>query len=359
MSIQKFGIKGKIALKTGAAIAAVLLLAGVWLAAGLFGSPFKTKDTAYVYVRPTDTEATILEQLRTQAQATSLRGWKVARTLTTFKPRTGRYAVEPGESMWSVYRKLQRGRQEPVRLVVPSVRTLERLAGALADRLMLDSAAVADSLADERFAARYGHTPQTLPALFIPNTYEVYWDTPLAQFMQRMQRENEAFWNANDRQAKADRMHMTRNEVTTLASIVDEETAANAEKPRVAGMYLNRLAIGMPLQADPTVKFALYYEARREGRSGDEEFALRRILNTHLHTDNPYNTYRNTGLPPGPIRVASVAGIDAVLNHETHTYIYMCAKEDFSGTHNFATTYAEHQANARRYTAALNARGIK
>ena len=340
-------------------VTGILGLGVLWMATGLLGSPFRIDDTAYIYVRPADTETTIMQQLKEEAQASSLRGWRLASKLTTFKPRTGRYAVAPGESMWSVYRKLQRGRQEPVRFALPSVRTLERLAGAIADKLMLDSATVADSLCDEQFAAHYGYDTQTLPALFIPNTYELYWDISLGQFMQRMERENEAFWQANNREAKARDMQMDRDDVVTLASIIDEETSNNGEKPRVAGMYLNRLRTGMPLQADPTVKFALYRQARDEGRSGDEEFALRRILHTHLQTDNPYNTYRNAGLPPGPIRIPSIAGIDAVLNHEKHTYLYMCAKEDFSGTHNFATTYAEHQANARRYTAALNARGIR
>ena len=141
-------------------------------------------------------------------------------------------------------------------------------------------------------------------------------------------------------------MGLTPNEVATLASIIDEETANNGEKPMVAGMYLNRLKKGMLLQADPTVKFAL----------GD--FTLRRILNKHLEVDNPYNTYKYPGLPPGPIRVPSVQGLEAVLNPAQSNYLYMCAKEDFSGTHNFACTLAEHLQNARRYQQALNQRGI-
>ena len=164
--------------------------------------------------------------------------------------------------------------------------------------------------------------------------------------MERMVKEHNAFWTA-ERKQKADAMGMSLVEVATLASIIDEETANNGEKPMIAGMYLNRLKTNMPLQADPTIKFAL------------KDFALRRIYHKQLKVESPYNTYVNTGLPPGPIKVASVAGIDAVLNHVEHNYLYMCAKEDFSGTHNFARTYTEHLANAARYTKALNERGIK
>ena len=213
----------------GAAIGVAVILGatGLWMFTGLFGSPFHIDETTYIYVRPTDTEATIIQQLKDVTHTSSMRGWRLANKLTTFTPRTGRYAVVPGESMLDVYRKLQRGRQEPVRFTLPSVRTLERLAGAMADKLMLDSATVADSLCDEQFAARYGYDTQTLPALFIPNTYELYWDISLAQFMQRMERENEAFWQTDNREAKARDMQMSRDQVVTLASIIDEETSNN------------------------------------------------------------------------------------------------------------------------------------
>ena len=161
-----------------------------------------------------------------------------------------------------------------------------------------------------------------------------------------MQKEHDHFWKG-ERQAKAAQMQMTPVEICTLASIIDEETANTAEKPMIAGMYLNRLKKGMPLQADPTIKFAL------------KQFELKRIWQKLLTIDSPYNTYRNEGLPPGPIKIASIKGIDAVLNHVDHDYLYMCAKEDFSGTHNFATTYQEHLQNAAKYSKALNERGIK
>lgn len=264
----------------------------------------------------------------------------------TYKLRTGHYLIEPGESSLALYKKLRNGQQSPIRLTIPSVRTLDRLAGHVGLRLMMDSTEIYAAFRDSAFISELGYTYESLPSLFIPNTYEVYWDMSLQGFMQRMIKENKRFWNA-EREAKAKSLGYSHAEISTLASIIDEETANNAEKPMVAGMYINRLKINMPLQADPTVKFAL----------GD--FSLRRIYFEHLKVDNPYNTYRIVGLPPGPIRIPSIAGLDAVLNFVEHPYLYMCAKEDFSGTHNFAVTYREHINNARRYSAALNKRNIR
>ena len=274
-------------------------------------------------------------------------GWTILSHTFPYTPHTGCYTVEPTDDLLSVYRRLRRGQQTPVRLTVPSVRRLARLAGTLANCLMLDSAEVATAFADSAFAAAQGYNTASLPSLFIPNTYEVYWDTSLERLMQRLKREYDAFWQAEGRDEAARELGMTREEVATLASIIDEETNYGPERARIAGLYINRLHRGMPLQADPTVKFAL----------GND--SLRRILNSHLRTPSPYNTYLNTGLPPGPIRIATIASIDAVLNAEKHDYLYFCAREDFSGSHNFARTYAEHMANARRYQQALNARGIR
>jgi UPF0755 protein len=210
---------------------------------------------------------------------------------------------------------------------------------------MLDSLTLINALSDEDFCRQLGYSTATLPALFIPNTYEVYWDISLKGLMARMQKENKAFWN-NEREQKAKALNLSHEEICTLASIVEEETANDAEKPIIAGLYLNRLHKGMLLQADPTVKFAV----------GD--FSLRRILGEHLKKDSPYNTYLNLGLPPGPIRIASIKGLDAVLNHRKHNYLYMCAKADFSGTHEYAATFNEHKKNARNYIRALNERNI-
>ena len=272
--------------------------------------------------------------------------WDIYNNVFSYNLRTGRYRVEPETTCLGLYRLLRNGTQEPMNLVIPNSRTMEKLAAVLSQSLMVDSAEIASVLTDSSYLDRHGYTTATIPALFIPNTYEVYWDISVDKLIERMEHENSHFWT-EERKAKAKACGLTQEQVATLASIVDEETANNAEKPMIAGLYLNRLRLGMPLQADPTVKFAV----------GD--FSLRRILHKHLMVDSPYNTYRVEGLPPGPIRIASIAGLDAVLNHVEHPYLYMCAKEDFSGTHNFASTLPEHYRNARRYVKALNARGIR
>ena len=198
---------------------------------------------------------------------------------------------------------------------------------------------------DSAWCASMEFNRQTIVAMFIPNTYEVYWNVSPERFMARMKREYKAFWNAS-RQEKAQAAGLSPVEVSVLASIVEEESAAVDEYPVIAGLYLNRLKAGIPLQADPTVKFAV----------GD--FSLRRILDKHLEVDSPYNTYKYAGLPPGPIRIPSIQALDAVLNYTKHRYLYMCAKEDFSGRHNFAVTLAEHNRNAARYRSELNRRKI-
>ena len=294
----------------------------------------------YIYIDRDDT----VDSVRTK----SALGWRwdAYSKVLSFHPHTGRYHVYPEMTCLQLYRLLRNGIQEPMNLVVPTSRTMDRLAAVLSQSLMVDSAEIATVLTDSIYLATRGYTTATIPALFIPNTYEVYWDISVDKLVERMERENERFWTA-ERKTKAEACGLTPKEVATLASIVDEETANDAEKPMIAGLYLNRLHKRMLLQADPTVKFAV----------GD--FALRRILGKHLKVESPYNTYLVAGLPPGPIRIASIAGLEAVLNHKTHNYLYMCAKEDFSGTHNFAETLAEHQRNARRYINALNARGIR
>ena len=304
-------------------------------------------ETVYIQVRPGDNTQRVGEMLTSAIELKTMAAFAPLMEHYKYDQRVkpGNYAIRPGDSMRDVCLRLLSGNQTPVKLVIPSVRTLDRLAGAVGKQLMTDSAAVMTLLTDQHLLDSLGYTTATAPCMFIPNTYEVYWTMTPEQFVARMLKENKRFWNAS-RLAKAKAQGLTPNEVITLASIVDEETAKDDEKPLVAGLYLNRLKRGMLLQADPTVKFAL------------GEFELRRILYAHLQADSPYNTYKYAGLPPGPIRIPSMSAIESVLNPAKHTYVYMCAKEDFSGYHNFATTLTQHNANAQRYHQALNRRVI-
>lgn len=273
--------------------------------------------------------------------------WVLRRLLHTarYKLHTGYYAFDGSESPLTAFRLLKGGHQTPIRLTIPSVRTIGQLSAYLGEKLMMDSTAIASLLEDPTTCESFGKSKETVISLFLPDTYECYWNVSPEALLNKMKREYDAYWTA-ERSDKAKKQGLTREQVATLASIVDEETNYGPEKPRVAGLYLNRLRKGMLLQADPTVKFAI----------GD--FSLKRIRNQHLTYESPYNTYLHKGLPPGPIRLASKEGIEAVLNAEQHPFLYMCAKEDFSGAHNFAANYNDHLANARRYTKELNRRGF-
>ena len=328
-------------------IICVLALAGLMFFY-LTGSLSKSDKCEYVYIDDNDDLDSVAAKLKPIAKEQALLSFKLLSRHSGYckNIRTGKYAILPEEGIIAVLRKLKNGHQEPVRLTIPESRTTDKLAGALSRKLMMDSVALSILFKDPTLCAKMGYDTATIVCLFVPNTYEVYWNTSIENLLNRMKKEHDKFWDKS-RMAKATALGLNPNEVCTLASIIDEETSNNPEKPMIARMYLNRLKKGMPLQADPTVKFAL------------KDFALKRIYHNMLNTDSPYNTYKNTGLPPGPIKVASVAGIDAVLNAPSHNYLYMCAKEDFSGTHNFASSYSEHLRNAAKYSKALNERGIK
>ena len=330
---------------------AVAIMVVAWR---VYNSGFKLQNTTYLYVDADDNVDSISQKIESQTAPESMRVFHLFAGLLNLKDRirTGRYEVSPQHTMLNLIRNIRNHHEKPIMLVVPSTRTMDAMAGKLANQLMLDSASIEQYLKDEGNIKALGYTKETLPGLFIPNTYEVYWDVSIPKLMERMQKENAAFWN-EERMNKLQEVsqyageEMTKEKVITLASIVDSETADDGEKPTIAALYMNRMRKPMALQSDPTVIFAV----------GD--FSIRRVLHEHLKVESPYNTYRNLGLPPGPIRVPSIAGIDAVLNHDKNDYIYMCAKEDFSGTHNYAASYGEHLRNAARYTKALNERGIR
>ena len=232
------------------------------------------------------------------------------------------------------------GEQTPINLVIGEARTLPQLAGKISKQIMADSVALLSTMRNSELKATLGYKRDSLIAMFVPNSYQVYWTITPEKLLERMKRESDAFWN-EDRTTKLARTKLSKYQVMTLASIVYEETKNRGEMPKIAGVYINRLRKGMPLQACPTVKYAI----------GD--FSLTRILYKHLRYDSPFNTYRNAGLPPAPICIPSIAAIDAVLNYEKSSYLYFCAKPEFEGTHNFAKTLSEHNANSKKYNAAL------
>lgn len=263
--------------------------------------------------------------------------------------KPGRYLIRPNMSNYALIRTLRAGRQTPVKLTFSPTRLLKDLPAKLCRQLEADSVEFARLVTDPKTVARYGFDTTTVMCMFIPDTYEIYWNTSAPELLERIHREYKAFWNP-ERTRKADAIGFTPIQVSVMASIVEaEQNKKNDEKPRIAGLYVNRMnarETNGRLQADPTVIFAL------------RDFSIRRVLYVHTTVDSPYNTYRRKGLPPGPINSPPPSALDAVLNYEKHDYLYMCAKADFSGYHAFANNYEEHKVNAALFQAALNARNI-
>lgn len=255
----------------------------------------------------------------------------------------GAYRIDFGQTALGIARRMATGRQTPVKVTFNGTRTMPMLAERIASQLQCSPEEFLDACDD--VLPERGFSRAAFPAAFIPDTYEFYWSADPVNIVRRLLDYRDNYWT-EERVAKAKTLGLSKVEVATVASIIEEETAKRDERPMVARLYLNRLKKGMRLQADPTVKFAV----------GD--FSLRRIKGEHLKRQSPYNTYLVSGLPPGPIRVPTASAMDDVLDAPQHNYIYMCAKEDFSGYHNFAVDYATHQANARRYQQELNRRKI-
>lgn len=334
-----------------AVFAALCLFSGIYLYLKLFGSGVPNDLDSYYVEIPTGSNfeevVTILKDQEIIEDEVIFRQLADRMKYKRDPMRSGRYEIKSGWSHIQLIRHLRNGAQAPVDVVLTNERLMEEIAGKVARFIEPDSVAILTLLNDEAYIRSLGYTPETLMSLFIPNTYEFFWNSTPQQFVERMAKEHDAFWSKNDRLAKAAAKNMTPEAIYTLASIVEKETNQNAEKPRIAGVYLNRLETGMRLQADPTVVFAT------------REFDLKRVLNRHLAFDSPYNTYLYAGLPPGPISMASISSIDAVLNAEDHDYIFFCAKGDGSGLHAFAETLAGHNQNVVRYVANLRERGLR
>jgi UPF0755 protein len=272
--------------------------------------------------------------------------WTAARMKYGADIKPGRYRLRSGMSNRELVQLLRSGQQSPVKLVFNNIRTKAELAERIGQQLEVKPEALLHLLGDNDYLAPLGFNASNILAMFLPDTYEIYWNTSADQFMQRMKREYGKFWNKT-RLQKAKRVGLDPVEVAVLASIVQQESNREDEKPVIAGVYLNRLRKGMKLEADPTLVYAL----------GD--FTINRVLNIHKEIDSPYNTYLYAGLPPGPICLPTGASIDAVLNYQAHNYYYFCARDDFSGYHAFASTYQQHLVNARRFQKALDRRGIR
>ena len=338
--------------KTGKILILLLLVAisGFSYFSWLFLLPnlkLKSDKTEYLFIRDNTSFDELTQQIQQKATVKSLNSFKqAARYLNFQNVKSGRYKIENGMNNLTLVRKLRNGNQTPVNLTFNNIRTKEQLAGRLSQQLMPDSVEILQLLNDSAFLSIYGLDSYTAVSLFLPNTYEIFWNIKAEKIFDRMNNEYAGFWT-EERKQKAAAIPLSQAQVSTLASIVDSETNSKKEKPVVAGLYINRLKRNMPLQADPTVIFGI----------GD--FSIRRVLNVHTRTESPYNTYRNTGLPPGPIRIPTISGLEAVLNYDKNDYIFMCAKETLDGQHNFAATWAEHSANAARYQKALNERGIR
>ena len=271
--------------------------------------------------------------------------WTARQMKYDTKIKPGRYYIQNGMNNREIVSLLRSGKQMPLKVTFNNIRTVEQLAGKISHILEADSNSIVMIFRDEKLQAENGFTKENCISMIIPNTYEFYWNTSAAGFYKRMLKEYNIFWNTA-REDKRKALGLNREQVSVIASIVEQETQKDQEKNMIAGVYLNRYRKNWKLEADPTLVFAL----------GD--FSIRRVLNEYKLIKSPYNTYLNTGLPPGPICIPGIASIEAVLNPANHQYMYFCAKDDFSGFHAFARSYDEHLVNARKFQKALTNRGI-
>ena len=303
-------------------------------------------DSKELYISRTTTYQQLVDSLKPSIKHHMAFDLYAERLVLRENYKVGHYVVKDGMNVIEIVRMLKLGLQTPVNVTMNNVKIPAQLAGKLSKQLEADSTELLAVLTDKALAKKMGFaSPLTMFSIFLPNTYEFYWTVKPQEFVERMYKEYKRFWT-EERDAKRKRSGLSRIEVATLASIVYEETRKVDEMPRVAGVYINRLKKGMPLQADPTIKYAM------------QDFGLRRILKSYLKTPSPYNTYINKGLPPSPICMPSVEAIDAVLNFEKHEYLYFCARHTFDGYHNFAKSYSQHLENARLYQRELNKRKI-
>ncbi|PCI36076.1 MAG: aminodeoxychorismate lyase [Flavobacteriaceae bacterium] len=333
-------------------LSALLLILASVLVHSYYSKIYKpnTVKEGYLYI-PTDANYDEVQNLiRPFIKRIKPLNWVANRKNYPSKIKAGRYLIDKGMSNNDLINLLRSGNQKALKLAFNNQDSLEKLAGRIAEQIEADSLSILTELKEPSFLAKNNFDIQTALAMYIPNSYEFYWNTSASKFKQRMLKEYHRFWNSQ-RKEKAKKQGLSAIEVNTLASIVQKETAAISERPEVAQLYLNRLNNRWPLQADPTVIFCI------KALKG-QETVIKRVLLKDLEIVSPYNTYKNAGLPPGPIGMPDISAIDAVLNPTKHDYFYMCANIDTPGKHVFAKTLSQHNRNAAKYQQWLNRQGV-
>lgn len=342
--LKKIGLGTAIALVAGLCIGAYVFYLKIYVP----NVQLSANESPYLFI-PTGSDfddlILILEDRKLLDNEKSFR-WMADKMKYTSSVKPGRYLLKPGMNNKELVTLLRSGKQSPVKVTFNNIRLREEMAIRISEQIEAPAQSILNLLNDEDYVARFGFNPENVLCMFIPNTYEFYWNTSADQFLQRMKKEYDKFWTA-PRLARAKAIEFTPVQVSILAAIVQKETNANDEKRVIAGVYINRMVKGWKLEADPTLVYAL----------GD--FTVNRVLAAFKQIVSPYNTYMFAGLPPGPICLPDIASLDAVLNYTPHNYMYFCAKDDLSGRHSFAVTYTQHLANARRFQKALDRRGIK
>lgn len=330
---------------------------GILLIGGLIGYSYyskiftsNVKEDASVYIPSKANFEDVVKAVLPYIKNENSFKWVAKKKNYLNKIKGGHYIIKKGMDNNNLVDLLRSGEQTPVKVSFNNQDTIEKLAGRIAEQIEADSTALVAAFLNTDFLSENKLSKTTVLGIFIPNSYELYWNSSAEKFVDRMMKEYNRFWNES-RLAKADKLNLTKNEVITLASIVQKETANASERPTVAGLYLNRLRSRWPLGADPTIIFAL------KQKYGQDK-VYKRVLNKDLEIDSPYNTYKNLGLPPGPIAMPDISSIDAVLNDLRHDYYYMCASVDKLGYHEFAKTLEQHNRNAGKYHKWVSQQGI-
>ncbi|TAE66621.1 MAG: endolytic transglycosylase MltG [Bacteroidetes bacterium] len=335
------------------AIVAGLLLAGIsvifYVYQLFYTANFQIgREDKVIFIKEKVTFPELLEILKKEQMLHDVVSFAFVSKILNYQQhiKAGRYIIKKNMSNSAAVRMLRAGLQAPIELTFNNVRLLTDFTKRVAEEVAFKKEDLEKLLTDQNFVKKYGFDTTNIMAMFIPNTYQVFWNIKPEAFVEKMHKEYKKFWN-EERLQQAKKLDLTPIQVSILASIVQAETQKQDEKPRVAGVYLNRLRKKIKLDADPTLIFAA------------KDFTIKRVLDVHKKIDSPYNTYKYAGLPPGTINMPTENTLKATLNPEKHDYIFFCAKEDFSGYHNFAVTYTEHLKNARLYQRELDRKGIK